>query len=169
MPEDKKLAREQANADIRRGLDQLKHAAERDGIPLDVAGISDDGKLVSDTLEATDETVFVSFAIGTRDLLTKKEADRLAGAWRETSKRLPNSIFHLHIAGYDNDPRSLWEFPEVTRYVRRFARTAGLDTEEAVMKWLDPNAPGFLAACGVFGEKMRQEALSSVPGKTTAQ
>jgi hypothetical protein len=168
MPEDKKLAREQANADIRRGLDQLKQTAERDGVPLDVAAISDDGKL-PDTLEATNETVFVAFAIGTRDLLTTKEADRLAGAWRETSKRLPNSIFSLHIAGYDNDPRALWEFPEVTRYVRRFARTAGLDTEEAVMKWLHPNAPGFLAACGVFGERMRQEALSSDPGKTTAQ
>jgi hypothetical protein len=169
MPEDKKLAREHADADIRHGLDQMKQIAERQGARLDVAGISDDGKLVSDTLEATDETVFVMFAIGTRDLLTKKEADRFAGAWREASQRLPNSIFSLHIAGYDDDPRALWEFPEVTRYVRRFARTAGLDTKEAVMKWLDPNAPGFLAACGVFGESMRQEALSSVPGKTTAQ
>ena len=65
-------------------------------------------------------------------------------AWRETSMRFPNSGFYLQIAGYDNDPREPWEFPEVARYVRRFARTAGLDSRKLVTKWCSRSAPDFL-------------------------
>jgi hypothetical protein len=39
--------------------------------------------------------------------------------------------------GYCEDPRELHEFPEVCRYVRRFARTARLDDWQAV-PWVDP-------------------------------
>jgi hypothetical protein len=162
MPEDKKLAHEQAKADLLSGLNRMKQVAERGHVPLDVFGADK----LPDT--GSDDAVSIVFTMGMRDVLTKREADRLARAWCETSKRFPNSHFYLQIAGYDNDPRELWEFPEVTRYVRRFARTAGLDSEEAATKWLELIGTGFLAACGVFGEEMRQVALRNVP-RTKAQ
>jgi hypothetical protein len=161
MPEDKKLAREQADADLLNSLNKMKELAERDHAPLDIMAVSDDGRLLG--AGTNDTAQFIVFTMGTRDQMTKKEADRLAGAWREASKRFPNSQFYLQIAGYDNDPRDLWEFPEVTRYVRRFARTAGLDSEDAAMKWLESIGVGFFAACGVFGEEMRQTALRNLP------
>jgi hypothetical protein len=163
MPEDKKLAHEQAEADLRSGLNRMKQIAERDHVPLDVFGADK----LPDT--GSDDAGFIVFTMGMRDELTKREADRLARAWCETSKRFPNSQFYLQVAGYDNDPRELWEFPEVTHYVRRFARTAGLDSEEAVTKWLEPIGTGFLAACGVFGEEARQATLRNAPPRTKPQ
>ena len=163
MPEDKKLAREQAETDLQSGIHRMKQLAKRRNVPLDVFGADN----LPDT--GSEGTGFVVFTMGMRDELTKKEADRLAMAWRETSMRFPNSGFYLQIAGYDNDPRELWEFPEVARYVRRFARTAGLDSEEAVTKWLEPIGTGFFAACGVFGDEVKRQALAGLPPPPTPE
>jgi len=102
------------------------------------------------------------FGIGSRDNLSKQEARRAAKAWREAVQLAPKAIFVLHLAGFDEDPREIWEIVEAARYVRWWARYAGMDDIET-----DPEASaegdrensmslGFLAACGVFGEEMRR-------------
>jgi hypothetical protein len=88
--------------------------------PIDAVAIS---KI--DTVEAPENRQF-SLVIGTRDQLTKREADSAGKAFKVLRSRHPRSRIMLFMLGYDQDPRELWEFPEVCRYVRRFARTAGL-------------------------------------------
>jgi hypothetical protein len=75
--------------------------------------------------------------------------------------------------GYNEDPREVWEFRDARPYVRWWARYAGMDDLATADRWLGLNsaigrtmpAPwatagmGFLAACGVFGEELRQEKL----------
>lgn len=69
----------------------------------------------------------MSFVIGMRGELTKQAAAQAARVWRQTRARHPDVPFTVSIAGYDDDPRELWQFPDVCRFVRRFAREAGLD------------------------------------------
>jgi hypothetical protein len=95
--------------------------------------------------------------------------------WLEATKRYPRAFFVISIAGYDDDPRELWEFEEVRRYIRWFARFTGLNDVESADRWLGSGqgrregpvpeeyqgSVALLAACGVFGETLRQEALRS--------
>lgn len=101
--------------------------------------------------------------IGTRANLTNREADRAAEAWRAVRARSPEAIINIMILGYDDDPRELWEFPKVCRYVRRWARSAGIDAPDAVVALPVTGLllAGLLAACGVFGEEMRAIALQN--------
>jgi hypothetical protein len=95
--------------------------------------------------------------------------------WRHMAARYPKAIFYLHLLGYDQDPREIWEIVEAARYVRSFARAAGLDDMDAALQFFGPDSPtmkageasgdvklcgtaGFLAACGVFGDDLKQEA-----------
>jgi hypothetical protein len=114
------------------------------------------------------------YLIGRRDSLSKREALIAAEGWRKLTARYPRASFLLMIAGCDDDPREIWEFPEVCRYVRQWAKATGLDNPDVADLWLGscegrletplqgPEAGGLsvLAACGVFGEEMRREALS---------
>jgi hypothetical protein len=63
----------------------------------------------------------------------------------------------VSIAGYDQDPRELWELAEVRRFVRRWARAAGLGDPYAAMREIGngeqfPNLLVLLAKCGTFGK-----------------
>jgi hypothetical protein len=109
--------------------------------------------------------------IGIRGNLTNTEVNRCVAMWREVTARYPKAVFVLQFVGYDDDPRELWEFPEVCRYVRRWARSAGLSDFGTADYWLGTGegrlptpsehawGVSFLAACGVFGEALRQTAL----------
>jgi len=104
--------------------------------------------------EATNRTL-ITIVIGTRDQLTKREADSAGKAFRTLRSRHPYSRILLCIPGYDQDPRELWDFPEVCKYVRRFSRAAGLNDWRAASEvpWADPSwGVAFLAACGAFGD-----------------
>jgi hypothetical protein len=55
-----------------------------------------------------------------------------------------------------DDPRELCDFPEVCDYVRRFARFAGITFESlSTIAFAEEESIGFLAACGVFGDKIK--------------
>jgi hypothetical protein len=121
-----------------------------------------------------------SFTIRTRGDLTYLAAKHAGSNWRKITARYPKATFILNVMGYDDDPRELWEFEEVCRYVQWRAEIVALDSLEAADFWvgscggrldqeLDGAAAsglGVLCACGVFGEEMRREAVSDIEPTT---
>ena len=113
--------------------------------------------------------MFIGIVIGLRGDLSKAEARRRAAMWREATNRYPKAGFIISLAGYDEDPREIWEFDDTRRYVRWWARFAGMDDLKTADSWLGLTSAigasnnyagmGFLAACGVFGEAARQMSL----------
>jgi hypothetical protein len=182
MVEDKNRARELVEQDARAVVKQMREvvgAANFNAVAFD-----DPDRSKWPTGDG--ERVFANVIVGTRDNLTKAAARHCAAMWREAAQRYPKAIFVLNIPGYDDDPRELWEFPEVRRYVRWWARFAGVNDLETADPFfgdgllqrigVDPQSPlasnltagmGFLAACGVFGEALAQQALAAL--KPTAQ
>lgn len=117
------------------------------------------------------DTALVHLTIGTRGDMTRQAAMDAAEAWRTARKRFPNAALTISIAGYDNDPRELWEIPDVCRYVCRWACGAGIkandpehagivavpviDNPKQAFQRARDNFISFLAACGFFGEEIR--------------
>jgi hypothetical protein len=110
---------------------------------------------------------FINFMIGGRDDLTEDAARKMAGEWRRAVKQYPHAIFYLHLAGYDEDPREIWEIDDAARFVCRWAQLAGIHKPEdfpvppdviGVSNYLSFTL-GFLAGCGAFGKEAKREAL----------
>jgi hypothetical protein len=113
----------------------------------------------------------MSVIIGMRGNLTKARARKCAAIWREVLKRYPKAMLYFSVLGYSADPRELWEFSDVCRYVCWWARFAGMDDINTANRLIGMESPmraiphlatsgvSFLAACGVFGEALRQHAL----------
>ena len=62
--------------------------------------------------------------IGSRDDLTPSMCEKAAAAWRTITAENPKAKFMLHIGGFDDDPRELWEFPEVPPTPSRWANSS---------------------------------------------
>jgi hypothetical protein len=113
--------------------------------------------------------MFIQIVIGLRGDLSKAEARRCAAMWRKATNRYPKAGFIISLAGYDEDPREIWEFGDARRYVRWWARFAGMDDLNTADRWLgltsaigaSGNCAGMVlfAACGVFGEAACQMSL----------
>ena len=108
--------------------------------------------------------------IGTRDKLNTSAAKRNAKVWREAMQRYQQSYLFFNIAGYDNDPRELWEFPEVCRYVCHWAQLAGMDDIEHATHVLGVGSAlheqgllhlQLLAVFGVFGEQYKAKVQTT--------
>jgi hypothetical protein len=99
-----------------------------------------------------DDHNMVVFTIGVRGNLHRSAAKSAAKAWKQAIEKSPKAVFMPVIAGYDEDPRELWDFPEVRDYVRRWARFADLTVETLKTVAMLEGSVGFLAACGVFGD-----------------
>jgi hypothetical protein len=64
--------------------------------------------------------------------------------------------------GYDDDPRGLWEIPEVPVYLCRWAQFAGLHSSADADRFrIDENMCAVLAKCGVFDDPQVGAALTS--------
>jgi hypothetical protein len=136
---------------------------------------SDGGCDLSNCPGGDGEGMFIPITIRARGNLSKAEARRAAKMWRQATGRYPKACFMLCLLGYNDDPREIWEFRDARRYVRWWARFAGMNDSATADHWfgassaigrtlsvLGPMATGgmgFLAACGVFGEQLRQVAL----------
>ena len=95
--------------------------------------------------------------IGTRDDLSPESAEAAAQKWRDIRRQYPNVRVYVSLAGYDDDPREIWEIASAAEYVRQWARFAGIENlEETAAGPLGTTGAAFLGACGVFGEEVRR-------------
>jgi hypothetical protein len=97
----------------------------------------------------TDEPHAIAHCIGTRGELTRQAAKAAARQWKGLLRRAPKAQVYLSIAGYDDDPRALWEFDEVRNFVQQFARFAGINDVMDYSDRLAADCVALLAACGV--------------------
>jgi len=88
--------------------------------------------------------------IGKRDELTPQEAERMGARWCREVQCNPRAEFEISIDGYDDDPRELWQIPEVVSYVKLWAAAAGIG-DVATAQRLNRQSLGLLGLCGVFG------------------
>jgi hypothetical protein len=109
--------------------------------------------------------VHIELTIGMRGSLARSFAKAAARTWREMLKRHPKAVFRVSIAGYDDDPRELCDFPEMREYVCRWARFAWVNFEALdALPFADEKTVAFLAACGVFGDEI--EGVREPPSKS---
>jgi hypothetical protein len=160
MAEDPNIARKLVEKDLTRLLERARAVG---GKNFHSAGY--DATSVGSTAELGDgEGAFVDLTIGVRGQLIRSFAKAAARSWREMVKRHPKALFRISIAGYDDDPRELCDFPEVREYVCRWARFAGITFETlSTVAFAEEESIGFLAACGVFGDQI--EVVREPPAK----
>jgi len=89
-----------------------------------------------------DQTVVV-FSIGTAPYFNRKALATAVVSWRAL-KFKPSSAVVIHVGGYDDDPRELWQIPEVCAFVRRFCEKTKAHEDPA----LDPMSRNLLLLCG---------------------
>ena len=157
MTEDKKIATEMVERDMQRLVKDMRAA----GLPVEFTPSERQSEWPDDNGEGT-----IMMTIGVRGHLTKREARECGAMWR--------------VLGYDEDPREICDIPEAARYVRWWARFAGMNGIETAERYLldDPlvdvnlavlgnTSPagaliGFLAACGVYGDEMKAHAVRNL-------
>jgi hypothetical protein len=105
------------------------------------------------------DATFIHVVMGVRHELSKKNAMMAALGFCNARERYPDAEFYLNLMGYDADPREIWEHEEAARYVRRWARFAGLNSPDDVKVKLAHGGIGFLGACGCWGEAYKQEVI----------
>lgn len=107
--------------------------------------------------------LFINFVVGFRGQLSNQKAKVYADGWRVMRARHPQAIVYPTVVGYDEDPRELWEIPEVVRYVQQFAELAGIKRPSD----LPPDPLGhlftFFGAMGLWGDGTRVEVTAPMP------
>jgi len=146
MAEDKELARSFVATD----LVNLGRTLNERGIQLDILN-------PGDGIEDDPHTI-IQCIVGHRGNLTSRQAKNAAKRWKLIRAQAPRSPLHVAIAGYDQDPKELWEFADVRRFVRRWARAAGLGDPYVAMREIGdverfPNLLVLITKCGTFGEE----------------
>jgi hypothetical protein len=142
--EDQDIARRLVQADLKRAV----RAGRNTGIPQSITSLEEIGTVPIDARTLINLTM-------PRDDLTKRTAREMAAAFRKVRTRSPQSPVMLVFVGYDDDPRELWHFPEVCRYLKWWSRFAGIGDWQAAaaVPWADPSwGLALLLACGVFGD-----------------
>lgn len=105
---------------------------------------------------ANAERTVINLVIGTRGDLAARDAAAAARQWRDIRARIPEAIIIVSIAGYDQSRKEIWEFTEARRFVRRWARLAGLADPATAMREIGndrqfPHLLAILTLCGTFG------------------
>jgi hypothetical protein len=123
MSEDKKIAREM----VKREMDFLR--SNPCSLPQEFVAMENQDKWPTGDGESTT----IMMPIGQRGELTKRNARETAAAWREAVRRYPKAQLGISMLGYNEDPREIWQIEDAARYVRWWARYAGMDNEAAVL------------------------------------
>jgi hypothetical protein len=85
----------------------------------------------------------VAFTIGSKTEMHRKALAAAVLAWRAI-KIEPTTAIIMHFGGYDDDPRELWQIPEVCRFVQKFcAKTKAHEHPQ-----VEPQSRDWLLACG---------------------
>lgn len=80
-------------------------------------------------------------------------AYKTIAATRLAMKRYPDAQVEWWVPGYDDDPRELWDVPEVARHIRLCAEGMGFtDAYDLPLSRLTGNMLALLVKCGTFGE-----------------
>jgi hypothetical protein len=108
-----------------------------------------------DVSAVTKET-FCPIEIGSRGDLTPARAQAAADIFQKVAPRAGPGCIYLHISGYDQDPRSLWDIPDAAEYTMLFARLAGLNSIDDVPAALNITSITLFAACGCFGPNIKR-------------
>lgn len=97
-----------------------------------------------------DETIAaVLVEFGSRGDLSDATITEMKDAPRLCVQYYPGRPLLISIGGFDDDPRELWDIPEVADYVRRFAMASGLhDWRTRTFDALDEQCKGLLVMCG---------------------
>jgi hypothetical protein len=96
----------------------------------------------------------VVIMLGTRGHLTEQYAREAADSFRQMRARLPKAEIALTVGGYDDDPRELFQVPEVCRFVQFWAGVAGVSGWRIAetIPWHSSDDLALLVRCGVFGD-----------------
>jgi hypothetical protein len=98
--------------------------------------------VVSGQREDLDRTVMV-FSIGTAPYFNRKALATAVLSWRAL-KIKPSTAIVIHLGGYDEDPRELWQIPEARDFIFRFCEKTQAHKHPA----LDPMSRNLLLLCG---------------------
>ena len=143
--EDKTIARRMVAQDLRRAEHEMRELGQR--------LLTHDDPMHA----GSPEGVAIHLVIGTRDDLSPESAEAAAQKWRDIRRQYPNVSVYVSLAGYDDDPRAIWEIASAAEYVRQWGRFAGIENlEETATGPLGTTGAAFLGACGVFGEEVRR-------------
>lgn len=96
----------------------------------------------------TEEISAVVIEFGGRGHLTEDVILEMKDAPRMVAEVYPDKPIMIALAGYDDDPRELYEIPEAADYIRRFAVAAGLtDWRTPMFESLVDECKALLIAC----------------------
>jgi hypothetical protein len=149
ITEDQSAARKLTAEDARRFGREMRAFSREQEMSFDIIGPDDDSSQYGDG-----DGVFLNVTIGTRDHLTNEDAKLCAEMWRKLVRKHPKGTFAPHLLGFDQDPRELYEFPNVRAYLQLWAKYAGITGPEDItveIAWGRQFFIGLLAACGCEG------------------
>jgi hypothetical protein len=98
--------------------------------------------IVSGQREDLTRTVMM-FSIGTAPYFNRKALATAVLSWRAL-KIKPSTAIVIHLGGYDEDPRELWQIPEARDFICRFCEKTQAHKHPA----LDPMSRNLLLLCG---------------------
>ena len=161
--DEKKLARD----DLQRTIAEVQKFAERHGAVSEAYTFDD----LAHALEAHGDGtgVLVSLVIGERGDLNRKAAKRAAKAYFDIVRKHPQIVIAIAVAGYDTDPREVFEIEEARIHFCRWARFIGMRSiHQAVGSPLHKHSIGVLAKCGAF-QDYNPDDVRMVKPPSTAQ
>jgi hypothetical protein len=86
---------------------------------------------------------FAVFSLCGKGEMGRKVLAQAVMAWRRLIEKHPRGII-IHVAGYDDDPRELWQIGEVREFVQKFCAKTKAHEHEA----LAPDSRAVLLGCG---------------------
>lgn len=85
----------------------------------------------------------VAFSIASKDEMNRRALAAAVLAWRALKIEASTAIV-MHFGGYDDDPRELWQIPEVCSFIQKFcAKTKAHEHPQ-----VEPQSRNWLLACG---------------------
>lgn len=89
------------------------------------------------------ERSMLVFSVGSKNELDRKALAAAVLAWRALKIKSTTAIT-MHFGGYDDDPRELWQIPEVCAFIQKFCAKTSAHTHPQV----EPQSRDWLLACG---------------------
>lgn len=85
----------------------------------------------------------IVFSVASKGDMNRRAMAAAVLAWRAL-KIEPSTAITMHFGGYDDDPRELWQIPEVCSFVQRFCAKTDAHKHPQV----EPQSRAWLLACG---------------------